>query len=238
MGEVRNIELYPQKLSHEGVQGNAMTVPQILARLRQVYGPLTNKDLEDATTRMSTYIKLGQDVEEFITIHEEAHSLYEEADTAMTENNKVQTMTTALKGCDAYEPFTMDFYKDHRVVAEQTFELLCQELREYQVPTRFTTSQSLSAASAQVTNKSGKKRSRREDDDRRSHRPRAGWLYCHTHGLVDHDSAHCPEKASGHKDAATIDNRMGGSTKFVPGPVIKGEKYDPTKRTKRNYANM
>ena len=39
--------------------------------------------------------------------------------------------------------------------------------------------------------------------------------YCHTHGACNHDSPDCRSKAEGHKDEATFQNRMGGSTKNI-----------------------
>ena len=39
--------------------------------------------------------------------------------------------------------------------------------------------------------------------------------YCHTHGVCNHDSPNCHSKAEGHKDEATFQNRMGGSTKNI-----------------------
>ena len=38
--------------------------------------------------------------------------------------------------------------------------------------------------------------------------------YCHTHGGYNHISGDCTRKASGHNDAATFDNRCGGSNAF------------------------
>ena len=40
--------------------------------------------------------------------------------------------------------------------------------------------------------------------------------YCWTHGGCGHDSAVCRTKASGHQDAATFENRMGGSNAYCP----------------------
>ena len=40
--------------------------------------------------------------------------------------------------------------------------------------------------------------------------------YCWTHGLCNHLGIECRSKAEGHKDTATLENRMGGSTKNVP----------------------
>jgi len=37
--------------------------------------------------------------------------------------------------------------------------------------------------------------------------------YCHTHGFCTHLSGKCRSKGPEHKDEATADNRMGGSTK-------------------------
>ncbi|GFH54654.1 hypothetical protein CTEN210_11130 [Chaetoceros tenuissimus] len=39
--------------------------------------------------------------------------------------------------------------------------------------------------------------------------------YCWTHGACNHKSAECRNKAEGHKDEATKNNRMGGSTNFI-----------------------
>ena len=39
--------------------------------------------------------------------------------------------------------------------------------------------------------------------------------YCWTHGLCHHHSKDCRSKADGHKDTATLDNRMGGSSKNI-----------------------
>ena len=40
--------------------------------------------------------------------------------------------------------------------------------------------------------------------------------YCWTHGACAHSSRECRSKATGHKDDATFENRMGGSTRFLP----------------------
>ena len=39
--------------------------------------------------------------------------------------------------------------------------------------------------------------------------------YCWTHGLCHHHSKDCRTKADGHKDNATLDNRIGGSSKNI-----------------------
>ena len=50
---------------------------------------------------------------------------------------------------------------------------------------------------------------------RRSFRPRRNTEhYCWTHGAFAHDSKDCKHKASGHQDAATFQNKMGGSTYY------------------------
>ena len=38
--------------------------------------------------------------------------------------------------------------------------------------------------------------------------------YCYTHGGCNHISRDSPKKAAGHNDAATIQNRLGGSNAF------------------------
>ena len=39
--------------------------------------------------------------------------------------------------------------------------------------------------------------------------------YCHTHGACNHASPECYSTAEGHKDEATFENRMGGSTRNI-----------------------
>ena len=38
--------------------------------------------------------------------------------------------------------------------------------------------------------------------------------YCHTHGACNHNSGECNRKAQGHRNAATLANRLGGSNAF------------------------
>ena len=38
--------------------------------------------------------------------------------------------------------------------------------------------------------------------------------YCHSHGACNHDGKDCRNKRHGHKEAATFDNKMGGSKRF------------------------
>ena len=39
--------------------------------------------------------------------------------------------------------------------------------------------------------------------------------YCWTHGASAHSSKDCRNKKPGHQDAATFDNRLGGSTAYI-----------------------
>lgn len=53
------------------------------------------------------------------------------------------------------------------------------------------------------------------NETRRNPRIRRFTGYCWTHGACNHTSAECRNKADGHKDEATKDNRMGGSTNLI-----------------------
>jgi len=55
--------------------------------------------------------------------------------------------------------------------------------------------------------------------------------YCWSHGLCDHPSDKCPNKASGHQDKATLDNRMGGCTWIQRIPGEKTVWKNPNRRT-------
>ena len=48
---------------------------------------------------------------------------------------------------------------------------------------------------------------------RPAQRPQSEKEYCHTHGLTFHKSSACKNKKEGHQATATLDNKMGGSTK-------------------------
>jgi len=61
----------------------------------------------------------------------------------------------------------------------------------------------------------GRGRGRENDNGGRGRRSRV-MRYCWTHGWCTHDGAHCNAKANGHKDEATANNRMGGSTEGLP----------------------
>eukprot|EP00978_Attheya_sp_CCMP212_P016364 scaffold42800_cov52-Attheya_sp.AAC.5 len=58
--------------------------------------------------------------------------------------------------------------------------------------------------------------------------PRVPWTYCWSHGICKHSGAICKNKKEGHKDAATMENKMGGSTSVqgsqsaprVPAPSV------------------
>lgn len=50
---------------------------------------------------------------------------------------------------------------------------------------------------------------------RRQNRRKNLTKYCHTHGLCNHNSAECRTPADGHKNEATLQNRMGGSVRNI-----------------------
>ena len=55
----------------------------------------------------------------------------------------------------------------------------------------------------------------REQRDQRTPRPRSNIsMYCWTHGACTHCSLDCNNKATDHKDDATFENKMGGSTLY------------------------
>ena len=56
---------------------------------------------------------------------------------------------------------------------------------------------------------------RKTPDDATFHRSKTD-KYCWTHGACSHQSVQCNSKAPGQQDAATLENRMGGSNAFCP----------------------
>ena len=57
----------------------------------------------------------------------------------------------------------------------------------------------------------------RKTPDKASYPRKKTDIYCWTHGGSSHTSAQCNRKAPGHQDAATFENRMGGSNAYCPG---------------------
>ena len=53
--------------------------------------------------------------------------------------------------------------------------------------------------------------------------PRRYHKYCWTHGACAHDSPQCKSKKTGHKDEATFQNKMGGSTANCNQRNVNGE---------------
>ena len=82
--------------------------------------------------------------------------------------------------------------------------------------------QSMQAAQQQVPNNNtdgnhnggGRTRQNRRTPDNATFNRRDKTKYCHTHGACNHTSSECNRKAPGHKNTATMTNRMGGSNAF------------------------
>ena len=69
----------------------------------------------------------------------------------------------------------------------------------------------MTAPSSNTRNSTRRSRNARAQQPRNQYQSK----YCWTHGLCHHTSNDCRSKADGHKDDATIDNRMGGSNKNI-----------------------
>ena len=76
--------------------------------------------------------------------------------------------------------------------------------------------QSMMTQMSQMTTANSTPSSKRKQNSR-AQQPRNQYQskYCWTHGLCHHLGKDCRTKAEGHKDEATVENRMGGSTKNI-----------------------
>ena len=63
-------------------------------------------------------------------------------------------------------------------------------------------------------NGGGRARVNRRTPDDATFNRRDESKYCHTHGACNHTSSDCNRKAPGHRNTATLTNRMGGSNVF------------------------
>ena len=63
-------------------------------------------------------------------------------------------------------------------------------------------------------NSGGRQRVNRRTPDNATFNRRDTSAYCHTHGACNHTSMDCNKKAPGHRNTATLANRMGGSNAF------------------------
>ena len=57
---------------------------------------------------------------------------------------------------------------------------------------------------------------RKQNQPMQTQRKKKPRQYCWTHGWCAHSGATCNSKADGHQDHATLENKMGGSTKYCP----------------------
>ena len=64
-------------------------------------------------------------------------------------------------------------------------------------------------------NGGGRERVNRRTPDDATFNRRDITKYCHTHGACNHTSSECNRKAPGHKNTATLTNRMGGVKCFL-----------------------
>ena len=60
------------------------------------------------------------------------------------------------------------------------------------------------------------KRAPKKTPDHASYPRKRTDTYCWTHGGSNHSSQQCQRKAPGHQDAATFENRLGGSNAYCP----------------------
>ena len=106
----------------------------------------------------------------------------------------MQNITDSLK-CSIYETVNLmssDQEPDNLTANAVTVQSLQNEIRE------------LKDIIAQLAKAQAPQQSRKKKQPRK---------YCWTHGWCAHSSMDCKSKAEGHKDEATVENKMGGSTK-------------------------
>ena len=65
-------------------------------------------------------------------------------------------------------------------------------------------------------NNSNRNRNNRRNNNRNRDRRQIQMRYCWSCGWCTHDGDHCRNRKEGHQTAATVDNRMGGSTNGLP----------------------
>ena len=67
----------------------------------------------------------------------------------------------------------------------------------------------------QNNNRNGRSSNQNNNADRSGTRGRTNTsMYCWNHGACAHSGQNCNSKKEGHKDAATLANKMGGSTAY------------------------
>ena len=98
-------------------------------------------------------------------------------------------------------------------VQEQMLQIL-QDMRAAQ--------QNANNAGQGNQNGGGRARVNRRTPDNASFNRRDTSQYCHTHGASNHTSRDCNKKAPGHRNTATLANRMGGSNAFCQ-PALPAE---------------
>ena len=127
----------------------------------------------------------------------------------------MQNITDSLK-CSIYETVNLmssDQEPDNLTANAVTVQSLQNEIRE------------LKDIIAQLAKAQAPQQSRKKKQPRK---------YCWTHGWCAHSSMDCKSKAEGHKDEATVENKMGGSTKNC---VTNWLKENGFKLTTRDFNN-
>lgn len=194
----------------------------IIQTLDAHYLSVTRQELIEATSNLMERYSPAKDFKAHLTKHRQIHFTFQQAGQGLSEMDKVRYLTAGVEGDPEAKNCIQMYFTAFPNLAGQNFNDLAARLdtmmanRPPPTVSEFlgaSTSAAASSAKLSAENETLRaelhemKKAMRQLQVRGQHNPRA---YCWTHGPCAHDGRQCMEKAVGHKEEATFNNRMGG----------------------------
>ena len=208
-------EFYIRTLKHERTGYGSLTCMEILDHLWTTYGRIEKEELEVNNERMKQAWNPPTPIESLFTQLEEGILFAAAGGEPLLESTVVRWGATIFQDSNAFpeeckdwrkidaNTHTMDLFKTHFRAAEKDRRfLITTGSAGFHKANKATTA--VTAVDVVITKGM-------------YGLPQAGTSYCWTHGSsknAKHNSGTCENKADGHQDDATINDKKGGSTKI------------------------
>lgn len=202
--------------------GNITTL-QMLTHLWTTYGLITREELKANLARLNepwhpttSIVVFFKQVQKAATFAINGNAPIGDANIVMHAYNNIEATGVFTVACRDWElkPIAEQTFANFRTHFQQAYKLLPATAKSAGYHTANAV-QSLTAADVeQIVRKSLASHNKKSSAPPAPTSTPGELTYCWTHGLSknkSHDGKTCKNKAHGHQDAATVDNKMGGS---------------------------
>jgi len=216
-----------QRLSHPINGTRQLSVADIHAFLGARFGTMVSVDLISLSSTLAAPHRLETPIENLLQKHRDAHGIAASQQQPFPEYQKVQLFRVAVKPCGIFEPCILAWLLANATVATQTFDSLATAILSFSDNfDQTSTAASLGYSAAVEANSlppaipiqdliaSAVSAALLAHSTPSSPKPtpsKQGTKYCWTHGIQgSHTSQECQHRRNGHKERASLANKMGG----------------------------